>query len=120
MEITNYDEAFQQFKGKSLNDTIKLEEHMLMLHDSDSICLTYMNEPLVRYYQDGKLTIYEDEECGTAVVRNKLNKYTPDCIKITQRDFIFHVVFYGVDMVFIGNFICYPDKKEVYHEKVGL
>ena len=120
MKITNYDEAFAQFRGRTLDETIVIEPGVLMLHDSNSICLTYMNEPLVRYYLDGKLTIYEDAECGTASVKNRLNKYTPDCIKIVQRDFIFHIVFYGVDMVFNQVFTCYPDRKEVYYEKVGL
>lgn len=117
MNIVDYNTALAACGS---NPTTVLEPDVLLVKNRYSVCLTYSNMPLVLYRSDGRIIIYEDAECGTVTAKNKLNKYTPDCITVVQVDFKFRVKFYDIDLPFDGTFFFNPLLKKVYHEKIGL
>jgi hypothetical protein len=117
--IKSYEEAKEACKD--VLGTMLLEPETLLIQDQKTFLITYCNMPLVRYTPDGSIIIYEDEDCATAIFRNRLNKYTPDCIEVCQKDFKLFVRFYDVKIEFDYSFSCHPGKKEVrYAEKVRL
>lgn len=118
MSIKSYTDCFDEYNGNV--GTCTIEKDVLLLPFEDGYCITYLNMVITNYFKNGRITVYSDV-VGTQSVRHKMNKYTPDCINVIQRDHELFVEFYGIRCPFVnGKFTCDPEKKDVYYESLGL
>ena len=116
--MKNYTDANNFFKMKKKTGavTVPVETDMLLVYeDRSTYGLTLGGTPIIKYYRDGTIMLIEDD-CGTAILRSRLNKYSPDCMKVTQRKFCLYVKFYDVTVPLNGTLIFNPAKQEICND----
>jgi len=116
MDLKCYTDAVDE----ATNSTTNVEKDVVLRVTGTSYVIICGVQQAVQFHQDGKITIFEDGECATRKFGNKLNKYTPDCINVFQRDFKFYVKFYDVILPFNKSFTFDPFTREVFNENLGV
>ena len=114
--MKNYRDANILFKAKKKGGacTVSVGPDMLLVkEDVSTYGLTFRGSPIIRYYRDDTIMLIGDADCGTASLRTRLNKYSPDDIKVFQRKFRFYVKFFGVTIPLNGELIFDPVKREI-------